>query len=104
LLITENDRGFVRRVEKRHIPGDYNDDGLVNLADLAVVQTGLGDAFGRPDAATVLQNLGTTNWPSSSPSPSPTAAHSVPEPSTLILAMIALPGIFTARHSRPAAR
>ena len=79
------------------IPGDHDGDNQVTLADLSLVQAGLGDEFDRFDAAEVVQNLGVVV------TPSPAASQSVPEPSALLLALVGLLGL-SVRPLRSATR
>ncbi len=88
------------------LPGDFNDDGVVNLADYTLWRNHLGAAdetalnfngdggdIGPSDYVLWKSNFGQTA-PSASQS-SPQA--SVPEPSTLLLVALSFAGIFAAR-------
>lgn len=63
-------------------PGDYNGDDIVALLDLAIIQSRLDADLDRLDVAELAGNYGFN-----AAAPSPGAAVSVPEPSTLWLAV-----------------
>ena len=71
------------------IPGDVNDDGLVNIFDINLVSAHWGETGPVGDANEDMQvnifdiNLISSNW-------TPTGATAVPEPGTLVLALLGL--------------
>ncbi len=69
------------------LPGDFNDDGMVDAADYTVWRDGLGTTYEPEDYDTWANNYGATNA-------TPPAAASIPEPKSLImlLAMSSLLG------------
>jgi hypothetical protein len=98
--------------EEEPIPGDVNLDGLVTVADLAVVSSNLGkesralwtdgdvDLDGtvdRADAALLLRNIGASRGAPSLGALSPGAAAGVPEPTALFLALVAVLSILPTR-------
>jgi len=93
------------------VPGDFNDDGLVDLADYAVwrdnlgaaesvLPAGSGDGSGTVDAGDYLSWKSNYNVPGAIVA-SESGPTSVPEPSsTLLLILVVAGGAFTLRNSR----
>ncbi|WP_146402265.1 right-handed parallel beta-helix repeat-containing protein [Pseudobythopirellula maris] len=64
--------------------GDYNSDGVVDAADFTVWRDGLGGAYTAADYDVWVEHFGRT-----SATPPPSGTQSVPEPTALLLAVMA---------------
>jgi hypothetical protein len=71
------------------VPGDYNHKGVVDAADYVVWRKGLGTIYTQSDYSVWLANFGRGTAGSGSGSIASTA---VPEPTSLVLLMIAMTG------------
>jgi hypothetical protein len=78
------------------VPGDYNHDGMVDAADYIVWRKGLGTIYTQSDYNVWLTNFGRGTVGSGSGS---TAGAAVPEPTSLVLLMVAMAG-WCLRHVR----
>jgi pullulanase len=80
------------------VPGDYNHDGVVDAADYIVWRKGLSTIYTQSDYNVWLANFGRGTVGSGSGS---TASAAVPEPTSLVLLMVAMAG-WCLRHVRTA--
>jgi hypothetical protein len=80
------------------IPGDYNHNGVVDAADYVMWRKGLGTIYTQNDYSVWLANFGRGTAGSGS---GPIASAAVPEPTSLVLLMIAMTG-WCLRHVRTA--
>lgn len=67
------------------MPGDFNFDGIVNLADYTVWRDGLGGDYDLNDYQTWRENFGSTG---ASASPQAAIPASVPEPTSLVTLLV----------------
>ncbi len=88
------------------IPGDYNNDGIVNAADYTVYR----DNVGQPDGTLINDLVGgvvgaaqytqwAENYGATEPPPAEASSLSVPEPTALVLAGIAAVGFLSRRKA-----
>ncbi|MEM6331135.1 MAG: sulfatase [Planctomycetota bacterium] len=77
------------------LPGDFNDDGIVDGADYAVWRGGLGTAYTQADLEVWRINFGATRLPAAA-----AASTGTPEPATAAIALIAA-GLIAVRRRRP---
>ncbi|WP_442481334.1 hypothetical protein [Aeoliella sp. SH292] len=71
-------------------PGDFNRDGIVNLADYTVWRDGLGSQFDAADYEVWKANYGMSTGLSTGIAAGSTSAASVPEPASAAIALLAI--------------
>jgi len=86
--VSSNYHGFriARLAPVTALPGDFNGDGQVNAADYTVWRDGLGSTYAAADYVVWRDNYGAT-------SPAVALAQSVPEPASVLLALLAATAI-----------
>ncbi|WP_442482541.1 hypothetical protein [Aeoliella sp. SH292] len=103
--------GEVTYIDAEGLPGDFNSDGKVNLADYTVWRDNLGsnsplandDNLGTPVGATHYQ-LWKTNFGSSSPGALSAGSAAVPEPTTCAMLLMGSLSTFVVRRRMVANR
>jgi probable HAF family extracellular repeat protein len=82
------------------LPGDFNLDGHVDAADYVVWRKNPGGIYTPDDYSTWRANFGATLNPGSGPTGS-ASGPAIPEPSTLMLLLLAIAGECFRRHRKP---
>jgi hypothetical protein len=77
--------GAVTLLQAPHIPGDFNQNGVVDSADYVIWRAGLGTTYSQQDYTAWRANFGYT---SASASGTLQSQSVVPEPSAMVLAVI----------------
>jgi hypothetical protein len=75
---------LVQYIDDAALPGDYNGDGTVNVADYTVWRNG-----GSPDDSQAGYNLWRTNFGRTSGSGSGVGSSAIPEPAGWLLVLVA---------------
>jgi hypothetical protein len=100
---TDGSQGVFVSNKVATVPGDFNFDGTVDAADYVAWRNGLGTLYSPSHYNIWRANFGASLGPGSSsalPSAEP-LSESVPEPTTLVLLMLATAGSwFQRRHIR----
>jgi hypothetical protein len=84
---TDGSQGVFVSNAVAHLPGDFNNDGIVDAADYVVWRTGLGTAYAQNDYGVWRAHFGASLGPASGaarPSAAPLSA-TVPEPGSIIM-------------------